>query len=111
MLHQPTVRDRGTKVAHDCSQTDHLNPDGQKDTMMLKKASIAGLLLVLAASFGFAQEDERARGERACKGDAARLCKDVLQEGDSAVLACFQKNQSRLSAPCRKFLAEQGQIK
>ena len=79
--------------------------------MMLKKASLAGVLLASAASLSFAQDDVRARGEKACKGDAARLCKEVVQEGDSAVLACFQKNQSRLSAPCRKFLMEQGQIR
>ena len=78
---------------------------------MLKKALIVGFLLALAPPLSFAQDDVRARGERACKGDASRLCKDVLQDGDNAVLACFQKNQSRLSGPCRKFLTEQGQIR
>ena len=78
---------------------------------MLKKASALGFLLALIPSLSGAQDDVRARGEKACKGDAARLCKDVVDAGDSAVLACFQKNQARLSGPCRKFLAEQGQIK
>jgi hypothetical protein len=82
-----------------------------EDKTMSKNALIVGFLLALASSISFAQDDVRARGERACKGDASRLCKDVLEAGDSAVLACFQKNQERLSAPCRKFLAEQGQIK
>jgi hypothetical protein len=77
---------------------------------MLKQSSIL-FLLAITPSLSFAQDDVRARGERACKGDASRLCKDVLQDGDSAVLACFQKNQSRLSAQCRKFLTEQGQIR
>ena len=79
--------------------------------MLLNKTLIVGFLLVLGPPLSFAQEDVRARGERACKGDASRLCKDVLQDGDSAVLACFQQNQKRLSDPCRKFLVEQGQIK
>ena len=78
---------------------------------MLKRASMLVFLLALASSSSFAQDDVRARGEAACKGDASRLCKDVIDAGDNAVLACFQKNQSRLSGPCRKFLTEQGQIK
>jgi hypothetical protein len=78
---------------------------------MLKNVSIAGFLVIFFASLSLAQDDVRARGERACKGDASRLCKNVLQDGDSAVLACFQQNQSKLSGPCRKFLAEQGQIR
>ena len=75
------------------------------------KTFIVGFLLALIPSISLAQDDVRARGERACKGDASRLCKDVLQDGDGAVLACFQQNQKRLSDPCRKFLMEQGQIK
>ena len=82
-----------------------------KGKKMLKKAWLLGCLLAFIPSLSGAQDDIRARGEKACKGDAARLCKDVLEAGDMSVLACFQKNQSRLSASCRKFLTEQGQIR
>ena len=59
---------------------------------------------------GYAQDDARKRGDQACRGDATRLCRKVLDQGDMAILACFQQNQTRLSGPCRKFLQEQGQL-
>jgi hypothetical protein len=57
-----------------------------------------------------AQDDLRAKGDRACSGDARRLCKDVLGQGDGFVLSCFQEKRTRLSAPCRKFLTDVGQL-
>ncbi len=58
-----------------------------------------------------AQQDEmRARGDRACKGDAKRLCSKFFGQGDMVMLQCFQEHQARLSTPCRKFLTEVGQL-
>ncbi len=31
-------------------------------------------------------------------------------EGDMVVLSCFQQNKNKLSASCRKFLTEVGQL-
>jgi hypothetical protein len=58
----------------------------------------------------YAQDEMRAKGDRACSGDARRLCKSVLGQGDMVVLSCFQENKSRLSGSCRKFLIEVGQL-
>jgi len=57
-----------------------------------------------------AQDDLRKRGDIACKGDAPRLCKPVLAQGDMAILSCFQQKRKRLSGKCRRFLTEIGQL-
>ena len=77
---------------------------------MLKKILILTPLLAFAPTLAYAQDDARKRGDRACRGDASRLCQKVIAQGDMAILACFQQNQSRLSGPCRKFLQEHGQL-
>jgi hypothetical protein len=76
-----------------------------------KFASAIALLIVTAVvTPSHAQDAMRAKGNAACSGDARRLCKDVLGQGDMIVLSCFQENASRLSGPCRKFLKEAGQL-
>ena len=57
-----------------------------------------------------AQDDVRARGDRACNGDAKRLCSKFFGQGDMVILQCFQEHKTRLSTPCRKFLTEVGQL-
>ena len=76
-----------------------------------KLASAIALLIVTAVvTPSHAQDPMRAKGDRLCSGDARRLCKDVLGQGDMIVLSCFQANASRLSPGCRKFLQEAGQL-
>jgi hypothetical protein len=52
----------------------------------------------------------REKGNRACSGDARRLCKAVLGQGDMIVLQCFQQKKAQLSGSCRKFLTDVGQL-
>ena len=68
-----------------------------------------GVLCALAPVAGHAQ-DQRGRGNDACTKDAARLCKKFFGQGDFVILSCFQRNASRLSRPCRKFLTDIGQL-
>jgi hypothetical protein len=76
-----------------------------------KFASALALLVMIAASApSYAQDDLREKGNRACSGDARRLCKNVLGQGDMIVLSCFQQNKSKLSGSCRKFLTDVGQL-
>ena len=70
----------------------------------------AGVLLSSATTPSHAQDDVRARGDRACKGDANRLCRHAFSGGDMAILQCFQQNRTKLSSPCRQFLIEIGQL-
>jgi hypothetical protein len=45
----------------------------------------------------------------ACARDVARFCRAVMNNGDSAVLACLQQNRARISRGCNKVLTEHGQ--
>jgi hypothetical protein len=83
----------------------------QEGKTMLQKSLILAFLLASVPTLCFAQgDDPRARGDRACKSDASRLCRKVIEQGDSAVLACLQENARRLGGSCRRFLQEQGQL-
>jgi hypothetical protein len=74
-------------------------------------ASTLVLLTTAAVSTPSQAQDElREKGNRACSGDARRLCKNVLGQGDMVVLQCFQEHKARLSGSCRKFLIEVGQL-
>jgi hypothetical protein len=59
---------------------------------------------VLMASVASAQQ-----GHDACARDVARHCRAVMNDGDSAVLACLKQNRTRLSKGCEKVLTEHGQ--
>ncbi len=73
-------------------------------------AALSLLIAISAAAPSRAQDDMRKKGDAACSGDARRLCRDVLGQGDMIVLACFQENKTKLSASCRKFLTDVGQL-
>ncbi len=50
------------------------------------------------------------QGANVCGGDARRLCRSVLGQGDFAVLQCFQARARYLSRGCRALLQSYGQI-
>ena len=77
---------------------------------LLVSAIVASLSVTTVPTPGHAQDEMRQKGNKACSGDARRLCRDVLAGGDMAVLACFQENKVKLSGSCRKFLADVGQL-
>ncbi|GLR91481.1 hypothetical protein [Bradyrhizobium iriomotense] len=64
------------------------------------------LSLVLIASSASAQQQP---GHDACARDVSRFCRPVMNNGDSAVLACLKQNRTRLSKACDKVLTEHGQ--
>lgn len=45
--------------------------------------------------------------QRACRPDAARLCKEVI-DNDDAVLRCFQARRQLLSPACNAVLVKYG---
>jgi hypothetical protein len=55
-------------------------------------------------------QNERERGDKACRGDVQRHCRSAIEQGDMAVLACLQANRARLSGTCTKFLRDVGQL-
>jgi len=48
--------------------------------------------------------------EDVCRGDAVRLCKPVLAQGNMAVLGCFRSHARALSRGCRALLQSYGQL-
>ena len=74
-------------------------------------------MLCLTSTSAFAQNspfpplfDTRGTPEdqRACRGDAVKFCKQVL-ENDQAVLLCFKRNRAQLSRSCDATLRKYGQ--
>jgi hypothetical protein len=64
------------------------------------------MALILVASGASAQ----GRHEHdACARDVVRHCRAVMNDGDSAVLACLQQHRTRISRACNKVLTEHGQ--
>jgi hypothetical protein len=62
--------------------------------------------LVLCASAASAQQQP---GQDACARDVTRHCRAVMNNGDSAVLACLKQNRTKLSKACDKVLTDHGQ--
>ena len=67
--------------------------------------------MLTASSFGYAQDDVRAEGAKACGKDADRLCKHVLGQGEMIVLKCFKNRRTKLAPTCHAFLTKVGQLK
>src|ERR1043166_4030345 len=59
---------------------------------------------------GYGQQAAAKQGQDVCRGDAIRLCKPVLAQGNMAVLGCFRSHAGRLSRGCRALLQSYGQI-
>ena len=68
-------------------------------------------ILLIASSSGYAQDDLRAEGAKACGADANRLCKHVMDQGDMIMLKCFKNRRTKLGAGCHAFLTKVGQLK
>ena len=66
--------------------------------------------VLMSAPAASMAQNERERGDKACRGDVQRLCRGVIEQGDMAILACLQTNRSRLSGTCTKFLQQVGQL-
>ena len=66
------------------------------------------VVATLGASTASQAQDNRSRGNDACTGDSARICKKFHGQGDMVILSCFQNNRTRLSGKCRQFLTQMG---
>ena len=73
-------------------------------------AALALSVALGAAAPAHAQDDLRVKGDKACNGDAKKLCSKFFGQGDMVMLQCFQEHKARLSRPCHKFLTEVGQL-
>ena len=74
---------------------------------------IASFIVIAALELGAtvpALAQSFAHWPRQCRGDLARLCRDVAKEEDKAILTCLQDNESRLGQACRKLLHGYGHV-
>jgi hypothetical protein len=88
---------------------------------MIRPLALLALALAASTSIAHAQApfpfpplvDMRGTPEdqRACRPDAVRLCRHLLEQNDSMiVLQCFLANQIKLSPPCRAVLVKYNQL-
>ncbi len=70
---------------------------------MIRLAFAAALALVAVSSAS--AQDFSAEQRAACKADYDQFCKGTLP-GGGRVLACLSKNNEKLSAACKKVVAE-----
>jgi hypothetical protein len=77
----------------------------------MRKLLLAITLSALSLSTAASAQGMRGTPEeqRACTRDAQRFCREVIAQGDLAVLACFQQNRARISAACDAVLRSHGQ--
>jgi hypothetical protein len=68
------------------------------------RLAFAAALAFAAVSAASAQEFS-AEQRAACKGDYDQFCKGTMP-GGGRVLACLAKNNDKLSAACKKVVAE-----
>ena len=71
----------------------------------MRKLLLAITLSLLSLSTSaFAQSMGTPQEQAACSRDAQRFCRNVLSQGDMAVLACFQQNRAKISRACDAVL-------
>ncbi len=71
------------------------------------------LLMTILFSFALASvalaQSATPEDERACSASVQRYCRSVVQGGDLAILACLQRNRSRIARSCQQVLIKYGQ--
>lgn len=69
----------------------------------------ASWLMFFISGAANAQQSGTEQERRACAGSVQRYCRNVIPQGDFAVLGCLQQNRAKLTRACRKVLADHGQ--
>ena len=73
---------------------------------MIRTVTFALALSAFALAFAPANAQEFTAAQRAaCKGDYDQFCKGTMP-GGGRVLACLSKNNDKLSAACKKVVAD-----
>jgi hypothetical protein len=75
--------------------------------LVLRIALIAAA--VLSAADLAAAQSGTAEEQRICNLDARRHCREVMSQGDMAVLACLRQHRGKLTRACDAVLRKHGQ--
>jgi hypothetical protein len=73
-------------------------------------SAMAVLALALACAPAQAQSGPEQAGQQACGSDAFSLCGDAIPDR-GRIEACLRRSYSRVSAPCRHYMASFGHRK
>ena len=71
----------------------------------MTRTVLAALVFTTFAVTAASAQDFSAEQRAACKGDYDQFCKGTMP-GGGRVLACLSKNNDKLSAACKKVVAE-----
>jgi hypothetical protein len=75
---------------------------------MLRSVSLVlAVFLVSSAAMAQTYPEQNTPEDRACRGDARRLCKDDIPD-QFKVGSCLQANKDRLSRTCKAMLDSHG---
>jgi hypothetical protein len=75
---------------------------------MLRSVSLVlAVFLVSSAAMAQTYPEQNTPEDRACRGDARRLCKDDIPD-QFKVGSCLQANKDRLSRTCKTMLEGRG---
>ena len=79
----------------------------------MRKFLLALALLSIPLASSAVAQQQQGRGtpdeQKACTRDVQRHCRSVIDQGDFTILACLQKNRSKISAACDQVLKTHGQ--
>jgi hypothetical protein len=75
------------------------------------KIMVMTATLLSAAEFASAQSSPRGTPEdqRACNLDVRQHCREVMSQGDMAILACLRQHRANLTRACESVLRKNGQ--
>ena len=76
---------------------------------MLRRFILSSVAVLSLAAFGTAASAQTEAQRNGCTRDVSRLCRAVMNDGDSAVLSCLQQNRAKVSKTCQKVLTDNGQ--
>jgi hypothetical protein len=71
----------------------------------MTRTVLAALVFTTFAVTAASAQDFSAEQRAACKGDYDQFCKGTMP-GGGRVLACLSKNNDKLSASCKKVVAD-----
>jgi hypothetical protein len=71
--------------------------------IMVRTLCLAIFLIGSGAAWAQSGPPHSAAEERACRGDAHRLCKDVLND-EFQVASCLQEHRDHVSRACRAVM-------
>jgi hypothetical protein len=74
-----------------------------KEKIMLRTLCLAIVLAGSGATWAQSGPAHTAAEERACRGDAHRLCKEFLSD-EFQVASCLQEHRGRVSRACRAVM-------